>query len=499
MTRGLFRLLFSLLSLTVATAARSIHVYTSVPLGNKNNDGEAAGAAAVARKQQFDLQQLPREIQVFAHTEPEQQDWVTSTCPLLLNAYLSANVSMRNELFKWCVLAHPTADRMVVLDAASPILSLAALAALLEQQAGNVAVRDDKLKVIHGSYIQMDRSSSSSSSSASSKLPQTMLDYLADPANAAIWQQHQVLTLPQKLYELMVQENNNDDWYFLSLECETTTATGSTSTSDRFTCAEQAYCCSVQDATLGQTLLFQRHYVHPPRFIAIDTDDESATTKDPFAASITVETFPQKPDAGKTPNLYEILSSQKCLPDNDKCFLCLREKKGATCDSCGSVCGCFCEQLCITPIPMKHVAERWDIIPPRYEREPDRRIPRIVHQTWYEPLDEPLKYPNMSRMVESFRQSGWEYRFYNDDAAATFLTQHFPPAVLQAYQVLQPGAFKADLFRYCVLLIYGGVYADVDIQLESALDISIPPDAAFVVPVDEVTFFSLCCLSSSLL
>jgi Glycosyltransferase sugar-binding region containing DXD motif len=491
MTRRLLRLLLSLLSFAVATAARSIHVYTSVPLGTSNEDGGAGAgaAAAVARKQQFDLQQLPREIQVFAHTEPEQQDWVASTCPLLIDAYLSANVSMRNELFKWCVLAHPTADRTVVLDAASPILSLVALAALLEQ-AGNVAVRDDKLKVIHGSYIQMDRSSSSSS-----KLPQTMLEYLADPANAAIWQQHQALALPHKLYELMVQETN-DDWYFLSLECETT-ATGS-STSDRFTCAEQAYCCSVQDATLGQTLLFQRHYVHPPRFIAIDTDTDDKslhqpTKEDPFAASITVETFPQKPDAVKTPNLYEILSSQKCLPDNDKCFLCLREKKGATCDSCGTVCGCFCDKLCITPIPIKHVAERWDIIPPRYEREPDRRIPRIVHQTWYEPL-EPLKYPNMSRMVESFRQSGWEYRFYNDDQAAAFLSHHFPPAVLQAYQVLQPGAFKADLFRYCVLLIYGGVYADVDIQLESALDISIPPDAAFVVPVDEVRL-SRCVLS----
>jgi len=68
------------------------------------------------------------------------------------------------------------------------------------------------------------------------------------------------------------------------------------------------------------------------------------------------------------------------------------------------------------------------------------------------------------------------------------LRTHFPSPVLEAYQAMKPGAFKADLFRYCVLLITGGVYADVDIQLESVLDLSIPPDVGFMVPVDEVRF-----------
>jgi mannosyltransferase OCH1-like enzyme len=90
------------------------------------------------------------------------------------------------------------------------------------------------------------------------------------------------------------------------------------------------------------------------------------------------------------------------------------------------------------------------------------------------------------RQVESFKTSGYEYKFYNDQHAASFLRTHFPAYVFEAYDALKPGAFKADLFRYCVLLIHGGVYADVDIQLESALDFSIPPDVGFMVPVDEV-------------
>eukprot|EP00984_Skeletonema_dohrnii_P003947 scaffold1354_cov152-Skeletonema_dohrnii-CCMP3373.AAC.1 len=81
--------------------------------------------------------------------------------------------------------------------------------------------------------------------------------------------------------------------------------------------------------------------------------------------------------------------------------------------------------------------------------------------------------------------SGWEYNFYDDDAAGEFLSLHFPPEVNDAYDSINPGAFKADLFRYCVLLIKGGIYADVDIMLESNLDAAVPPDVGFMVPMDE--------------
>ena len=72
-----------------------------------------------------------------------------------------------------------------------------------------------------------------------------------------------------------------------------------------------------------------------------------------------------------------------------------------------------------------------------------------------------------------------------DDEAANFLSTHFPAEVREAYDALRPGAFKADLFRYCVLLIHGGVYADVDIMLESSLDAAVASDVGFMVPIDE--------------
>lgn len=78
--------------------------------------------------------------------------------------------------------------------------------------------------------------------------------------------------------------------------------------------------------------------------------------------------------------------------------------------------------------------------------------------------------------------------FYTDKDIENFLSTHFPPEVRQAYDALLPGSFKADLFRYCVLLIYGGVYADIDILLETNLNF-IEPDIGFMVPEDEVRRF----------
>jgi hypothetical protein len=113
-----------------------------------------------------------------------------------------------------------------------------------------------------------------------------------------------------------------------------------------------------------------------------------------------------------------------------------------------------------------------------------RRIPKIIHQTWNEPLTKE-RYPNWSQFQMSFQQqAGYDYRFYTDSAARDLIQSHFPPEVVQAYDDLLPGAYKADLFRYCVLLIHGGVYADIDVLMVSKLDALITDDVGFVIPLD---------------
>ena len=45
----------------------------------------------------------------------------------------------------------------------------------------------------------------------------------------------------------------------------------------------------------------------------------------------------------------------------------------------------------------------------------------------------------MSRLIESWKKSGWEYYFYDDDTAGEFLSTHFPPEVREAYESIIPG------------------------------------------------------------
>ena len=188
------------------------------------------------------------------------------------------------------------------------------------------------------------------------------------------------------------------------------------------------------------------------------------------------------------PRLFEMLLDNDCLPSYS-CHKCLSKQNGgdlkSQCSACSAPCACYCEALCkIRPHRMKLVKELHVQIPTR-KRDSSSLIPKIIHQTYFEPVTKE-KYPNFSRLVESWKQSSWDYNFYNDEDARTFLSSHFPPEVREAYDALIPGAYKADLFRYCILLIHGGIYADVDVLLSVDLDKLVENDVGFMVPVDEV-------------
>jgi hypothetical protein len=239
-------------------------------------------------------------------------------------------------------------------------------------------------------------------------------------------------------------------------------------------CADKdGFCCFIQDKETHQTVLLSRHPIFPYQVIPDDSllprpynAEAGHFSMDdlPYISIIREQVFPRPENAQPTPNLFDTLLGNDCLPSSDTCNKCLRNKAGADCTKCAKDCECYCKTLCREMPEAKHVAKELTVTPPVYSRDPNRIIPRIVHQTWFEPLSK-LKYPNMSRLVESFKQSGWDYKFWSDAEAQNFLSTHMPAEIREAYDALRPGAFKADLFRYCVLLIHGGVYAGMSASM----------------------------------
>lgn len=86
-------------------------------------------------------------------------------------------------------------------------------------------------------------------------------------------------------------------------------------------------------------------------------------------------------------------------------------------------------------------------------------IPLHIYQTW-ETSDLPEKMRNCVDQLKK-KNPDFEHHLFDDTKCREFIQQHFEPDVLDAYNTLIPGAYRADLWRYCVLYINGGIYLDI--------------------------------------
>jgi mannosyltransferase OCH1-like enzyme len=86
-------------------------------------------------------------------------------------------------------------------------------------------------------------------------------------------------------------------------------------------------------------------------------------------------------------------------------------------------------------------------------------IPLNVYQTWFT-KDLP-KY--MQKNLNYMKKINPEFVFhlYDDKDCRDFIEKYFDPVVVDAFDKLKPGAYKADLWRLCILYIYGGIYLDI--------------------------------------
>jgi mannosyltransferase OCH1-like enzyme len=74
----------------------------------------------------------------------------------------------------------------------------------------------------------------------------------------------------------------------------------------------------------------------------------------------------------------------------------------------------------------------------------------------------------------------YAYHYYNGTERREFIKNHMAPAVLAAYDKVNPNAYKADIFRYSVVYIYGGCYFDIAIIAVGHLRDTIHPNDSFV-------------------
>ena len=89
----------------------------------------------------------------------------------------------------------------------------------------------------------------------------------------------------------------------------------------------------------------------------------------------------------------------------------------------------------------------------------DNNIPRKIFQCYKTREDVPNKVFNTIKKLNP----NWEYNFYDDKDCINFLEKFYGKEYVDKFNGFKSGAHKADLWRYCVLYIYGGVYIDIDL------------------------------------
>lgn len=89
-------------------------------------------------------------------------------------------------------------------------------------------------------------------------------------------------------------------------------------------------------------------------------------------------------------------------------------------------------------------------------------IPKNIFMTWHtKSLPDGMKHN--TELIKQLNPE-FEVSIYDLEECRTFIQQNYSIDVLKAYDTLKPKAYKADLWRLCVLYKLGGIYVDVKIQ-----------------------------------
>ena len=105
------------------------------------------------------------------------------------------------------------------------------------------------------------------------------------------------------------------------------------------------------------------------------------------------------------------------------------------------------------------------------EQKTHENIPLVLYKTGPFAAD---KIPsNIQDHIDiSCRMLGAKLHYFDDHDCRRHIETHFDSSVLRAYDSLIPTAFKADLWRFCILYTNGGIYGDISQKVLVPYDVN---------------------------
>lgn len=110
------------------------------------------------------------------------------------------------------------------------------------------------------------------------------------------------------------------------------------------------------------------------------------------------------------------------------------------------------------------------------------KIPKRIVQTW----ERKNVIPELQEIINSWKINNpdYEYVLYDSVEREQFIKEYFNEDVIYAYNTLNSGAFKVDLFRICQLYVKGGFYCDLDSICIKSIDTLLDDNPLMAIPVE---------------
>ena len=89
-------------------------------------------------------------------------------------------------------------------------------------------------------------------------------------------------------------------------------------------------------------------------------------------------------------------------------------------------------------------------------------VPLVIYQSWQSHIVPKRMKENILNTVAANPE--FDYYLYSDADSRAFIKKYYDDDVVAAFDSLVPGAYKSDLWRYCILYKLGGVYFDIKID-----------------------------------
>ncbi len=87
------------------------------------------------------------------------------------------------------------------------------------------------------------------------------------------------------------------------------------------------------------------------------------------------------------------------------------------------------------------------------------QIPRIIWMSWVSNTLPPIMNNHINMLKVTHPK--FTINICSDEDCRKLISDYFTDKVTSAFDSLIPGAFKSDLWRYCVLYVFGGIYSDI--------------------------------------